>query len=562
VKKARAGDTRAGSIPSTGKRVATPRQTQIGDPMNMPSAPSRVYPPNAHTRSQPQIALTLLCANQPISKRLDLDQNGKLVTLSEHTHLSVGIYQTVNLNSIEEHAARLAATRRQTHLALMYGVCTQGQVGPVSTLGLIAEGKAPTRAVARCKDHFAWWVGAPGIFFGDLESSSEAHRWWSAQDYDAAILQACPWLAGVRRFYVPSGSSHLHDMRHTSPQRVSTSNRWRLYFVVEDASLIPAVGNALWRGLVEAGFGYVKWMATGRPTVATISDRAVHQSERVDYAFGHTLPQHVVQLGNDPVWFGSEPMLGDATARRHCNAWADLSKYLKTTKPRALLASVAAEEKQRRVAYKEIKITEQMARGHSREQAGKICERIGASGNGGIDEWLIPEHVVEAGRNGTVSVGDMLRNPDAWNRVELCDPLEPDYAACGIAKAFLKDQHTCPVIRSLAHEGITYGLLMPVDMMFGPRKGPGGSGQHIASPRPAAQRVAAPYAAPRDGAAAPWDLYRQAKEEAQATGVVASTQFDVRPLIRMLALATDDPIVTKTELDQLAVWVAVSQDAV
>jgi hypothetical protein len=499
---------------------------------------------NSVANSSVSLTLFINDGNRPVAKPLGVGPTGELIKQGDHQHIWSGSFSTIRISGIEEHASGIVGARRQSYMAIGYGVCPHAETGIIRTRDMIAEGNVPAGSYARVRENFEYPKGKPGIFFADCESTREDMRWWGPAQYDAAIVEACPWLAPIKRFYVPSGSSHLFDMRGHQPRLISLKNSYHMHFVVDDASRIPGIGAGMWKALIERGHGFVKWTKNGRPLVATMIDKAVWQPEREDYAFGATLPEFIQQLGNEPVWFGTEPVLTGTMKL----AWLKLDKWMAGSNTiKAIKLAAAEEERKRRAAYRQEQLQGMLARGVPLVQAEQSVARLtsGTEGGSAFDETLPPEHPIET-KYGTVTVADLFRDPDRWHTVECCDPVEPEYAPAGIAKIYMHGQYSFPMINSMAHGGVKYRLLAPLDLLFGPTP-------PVAPAGPSLAPQTTPYAT-GTGGQTPREIYEAAKADAKDGAKYMSPLFDVKPLVRLLALADPNALDLDGELEELKGW--------
>ena len=287
--------------------------------------------------------------------------NGVFVKSGESIPMSEGFYKVYTLQSLKEFLGSIGVAP-YLDTTLCYGVPVSGLTdGLIVTKAAFRRAMAnPTEANAtvrgamvRGNEALQYRKGQPGIFLGDIDPDpSGKMKGWTAHQLDDFLCSVLPWLRNYDRGYLPSGGSGVYDM--ATGNRVDTSEGWRLYFVVDDASLIPALGHLIFAALVDAGHGFGFVTRNGNRYVRTLFDRAVWQGSRLDFAFGIDLAAGLVQ--RRPVTFfnglamvpaaatlragGMQPLLDMKALREYAVAWEK-----KSAKFKAVFAAMADEAK-------------------------------------------------------------------------------------------------------------------------------------------------------------------------------------------------------------------------
>ncbi|MFV2069960.1 MAG: hypothetical protein ACC645_23585, partial [Pirellulales bacterium] len=233
----------------------------------------------------------------------------------------------------------------------------------------------------------------------------------------------------------PSSSSHIIDEKTGENSGLRGQ---RLYLIARDASDIPRAGKVLFGRLWLAGFGHVMISSAGQSLPRSPVDGSVWQPSRVDYAAGAFCDEGFRQERGAPEILGGEGdeevdtrlVFPDLTAeeRLHLNELQKAAKEAVADKARATkepwiikhLVDKAVAELGSEATDSAIKTrVAELASG----SAGKRLERV-ASGDGGV---LPLSFVLHRSMTDKVTVGDVLHDTKKYDRMGICDPVEPTY---------------------------------------------------------------------------------------------------------------------------------------
>lgn len=385
---------------------------------------------------------------QPLAKRFSLNEQGELVTSTTAT-LVEGTARIKRVSSITEFSARL--DRLETHQALLFGIpasmtariVTRERFGQMSI-------EERTGVITRTQEHIQF-AHAPGIAMMDFDAGGApeqmVHVIGSAEQTRELLIRAVPELASAPMLWRPSSSSYLY--RGTT--EIHGLRGQRIYIPMARASDIPSLGALLYERLWLLGYGYVLVSKSGQLLDRTPLDRAVWQPERLDFAAG---PICVAPLERRPaeakVWNPSAPFF-DAGRLSPLTPQDRRAIEVKRKSAESAVHGIA------RAARKE----------WARDRGKAIAARRGLDENEGISvaeeaaENLIlrPDFILTTEDGNTVSVADLLAQPDVWHAARFRDPLEPEYRGDNrIAWANLRPVHGRPYLYSHAHGGARYTL--------------------------------------------------------------------------------------------------------
>lgn len=360
-----------------------------------------------------------------------------------------GTINRVTLNAPRD----LAATLEQ----LEYNQALICGLPPAAQCPVVTRAKLPQAApgtIARTQDTFHWNNG-PGwmMLDGDPLPGTEP---LTRNQWLALLFEVAPALAGAPAVWNVSSSSMIYNTE--TGEQVTGIRGQRLYVLVADARDIPRAGKALYERLWLAGHGRYIVSRSGQLLSRAPIDSSVWQTNRLDFAAPPVCSPPLETRRPAPASLNN-----DAAPLVTAEAMPDL-----TEEERGRLADVMAAE--------------------------RGCEGLLAEIHSARDEWMVarletlgdaPEAELAEARERlrdavenyrlfggfelihssgeTVTVKDLLDNPDRWQGERFHDPLEPDYSNSDrrIAWANLKSGGA-PYIWSHAHGGTYYRLLRPV----------------------------------------------------------------------------------------------------
>jgi hypothetical protein len=188
--------------------------------------------------------------------------------------MSRGTYQrefVSGMRGLDERLSRLTS-----HQAVAYGVATLGKAAVVS------KEKLPhyRNAISRTRDNFLY--PDPAVMFLDYDAP-EGAKALSRDELREIILDALPELANVEMLWRPSASSCIYDS--DGNELVGVTGQ-RLYFAVDQGSVIPEIGKILECRLWLKGHGRIDLSRSGAMLKRCPVDTTVWQPERLDFAAG------------------------------------------------------------------------------------------------------------------------------------------------------------------------------------------------------------------------------------------------------------------------------------
>jgi hypothetical protein len=376
-----------------------------------------------------------------LTKVFSLNEDGG-IKKETHALLSEGKAETLRVSSLKEFDDLL--NKLTNHQALCYGVF-DGVEARVVTKNKVHEHPG---AIARSRKFFAFPRG-PAILMIDHDAEHAKEPIADGEALRAALIQACPELAGAPMLWRPSASSCIVD--GTTGEEITGLRGQRLYILIADGSDIARAGKALYERLWRAGFGHFIVAKSGRLLDRNIIDAAVFQPERMDFAAGaKCIPTLKQQRIESRIW---NEAAGPFDSRKIADLNAEEQERVRVQRrdARAAMADEAA-----RVRDKYIE-----AKASALSLAGNIglAEARRIVGEAVDHELLYADFLLYPEHGEPVSVGAVLGDPKYWDGKRFADPIEPDYRddpriAC--ADLF---SGSGPRLYSHAHGGRNFTLL-------------------------------------------------------------------------------------------------------
>lgn len=338
--------------------------------------------------------------------------------------------------------------------ALIFGL-PPAQSAPVVTQARLPEAQPGT--IARTAETFKWNAG-PGwmLLDGDpLPGQTPLTR----DEWLAILHEVVPALIDAPCVWGVSSSSCIYNT--DTDEQVTGVRGQRLYVLVADARDIPRAGKALFERLWLAGYGAYVVSKSGQTLSRAPIDSSVWQTNRLDFAAPPVCVSPLETRRPTP-----EAINDDAEPLATAQVIPDLSDD-----ERQRLADVQAAARGCDDLLAEIHtvrdawIEERMAAIAElpEDQQEEARERLRVAV---VHGRLFGDFELTHSSGQSVTVGDLLDNPDQWHGERFHDPLEPEYSNSDrrIAWANLKSGGT-PYIYSHAHGGKRYRLLRPVQQL-------------------------------------------------------------------------------------------------
>ncbi len=265
------------------------------------------------------------------------------------------------------------------------------------------------------------------------------------------LVSVCPEIADCALVITDSASTHIVNAE--TGEELKGEGGKRVYLVAQDGRDISRSGMVLFDRLVLAGHGYVQITKAGTIIVHTPIDGSVWQPERLDFAAGAHCGEGLVQRRPSPT-------VKDGGALDTVTAFTALTPEEKDRRREiddAFKADAQDEADAVRAAWIEDRIQDHGQRaGHplSPEQAQRMRDQLREA----TASFRLPDDFVLHGKDGEVTVGELLADPESWNGAKFADPLEPDYHGGERLAQFIVKPGRPPYITSFAHGGQIYGF--------------------------------------------------------------------------------------------------------
>ena len=389
------------------------------------------------------IELTILTNNQGYATKVfTLDESGQLGKRS-----AASIYEgqvervvIVSLAELQDRIGKLRPTQ-----ALCFGV-PKMERARLLTQETLRSGFHED-AIARDRDHFSFRQALPGILMLDCDThEGQPPRDW--REIDEIIAEIIPAWRETQRLWRASSSAYLY--RADRAELIGMGS-WRCYVAVDDASAIPGVGAFIYQRLWESGRGHIVISATGQALDRSLIDASVWQPERVDFAAEPVLKGNLIRRAPNPELLGEAPFLATAglTAALTVGEWRLSSETLRKAKDEAKPECVKA-----RKAYvaKRLEVLKRERPKTSEKRLQTLLDRAAEH------HILSGDFVLYRPGGASITVGEVLADPQRWHQARFADPLEPEYRDDKrIAQANLEPRAgDHPYIWSHAHGGQHY----------------------------------------------------------------------------------------------------------
>jgi hypothetical protein len=277
----------------------------------------------------------------------------------------------------------------------------------------------------------------------------------SIEELLACLYKIWPALAEAPLIARASASSYIC---HGS-KMLRGAKGIRVLVAVQDATDIPRAGAMLHDRAWLAGFGRIEISKAGSLLERTIVDATVWQPERLDFCGPASVYPPLSQHKPDTITMHNCALYIDtATTVLALTATEKRQRTAVITAAKAAAAPVGAKVHtawlEARVKAGLAKLPAKTTQTERKKRACIIRKTYEFAAQKGV---LQDDYLIYLADNKTITVADILNNPDQYDYERCADPLEPSYRADGRV-AFIR---TCdpPFIYSNAHGGIKYRLL-------------------------------------------------------------------------------------------------------
>lgn len=400
----------------------------------------------------PPLNLSVIESKQILSKRFSL-ANGELQKLPGG-NIKEAVVRRMTIGT-PEHLTRLLNALTPFH-ALAWGVVehAQARIVPQAMLDKVPP-CADMPTIARTAENFTFAEGLPGVFMLDVDTPKDGTPPLTRRQALDLITQVCPAFVTAPIAVTDSASTHI--VNSETGEVLKGAGGLRIYAFVLDASDIPRAGLVLFKRLVLAGYVRIEISKAGTLLVRGPIDAAVWKGEHLDFAGGAycqtPLEQHrpaPEAFNNDAPFLNTRQALPDLSAAEEAEFQRIVNTAKAGMKPEAdrvreawLMGRTEAELNQRGLATST----------HP-EEARTVLDRLNRAAS---TNTLEKDFILYLKNGQSITVGELVADPEKFDGVRLADPLEPGcYNDWRIAVALLKGGE--PKIYSHAHGGQTYFL--------------------------------------------------------------------------------------------------------
>lgn len=331
----------------------------------------------------------------------------------------------------------------KTSQALSASLPTSDNKQIITNKEWLALGK-PAGVISRTKEHFQLRSGVAGLLTLDCDDAG-----YGLQSLAAILNDVCPEIATATAVGWASASSFLY--RNNAELRGATG--WRIWLFIKDAGDVERAGTVLFKRLWLAGLGRILISKAGLMLLRSVFDAAMWQPARLDFAAGAICHDGIEQQRGNPEILNSGGLLDSAAALpdltmeqqdafEKCVAEAKAAHQIEADTVRH--AYLAAHGKV--IHARMIKVFPDA----TEEEAIEVVALA-------LKGELVGEFPIKLEDGRVVSVREVLDDPGAFNKVQTCDPLEPDYQG-GKITGILYLHGSQPVLHSQAHGGQTFRL--------------------------------------------------------------------------------------------------------
>ncbi|VBB42841.1 conserved hypothetical protein [uncultured Desulfatiglans sp.] len=361
--------------------------------------------------------LTLVTAKRParLSKGFEL-QAGALMKIPGG-QLVDGTAERLTLKGVEDLAALLG--RLTPAQALVYGVCAHetARVLTADELARVKRNGGPP-LVARTREYFAFRAGE-GILMLDHDPG-KAQEPLTADELRASLYKVCPPLEQAPHVLTASASSFIYQ----GERCLRGPAGWRVLFLAQDVSDVPRAGAALFQRAWLRGLGRIEVSAAGSLLIRGLLDDAVFQPERLDFCGGAACKPPLEQRRPAPKVFNADAEPLDTRQAIPSLTLAEQAEFRRLVDEARNAARPEAEKVQAEWIDRRVEAGLAGVPEAEREQrAAQLRETYQQAVKG---QTLLADFPIRLASGETVTVGEMLDDPDRYHGKRCADPLEPD----------------------------------------------------------------------------------------------------------------------------------------
>lgn len=408
---------------------------------DVPSAAAHFSQVTNAVKPAPALVFTVITSTRPdrLTKIIGVDKSGKM-TKESAANLIAGTSQRVQVSGLEQ--LRDVLDSLGSDKAVTWGVTEAEEVALCTERDDQAKAQG---AIARSRENFSFPAGQPGAMMNDHDGVAPGMADLSPEEFRQRLIDAVPVLAQTLMLWRPSASAGCVRADGTV---LTGLTKHRMYIPVRDASRIPAAGKALEILLWASGDGWCVVGDAGQALLRTIVDTAVWQPERLDFA--------------------GQPILTDGVTRPNCagrifgdeDELFDLERIIAMVTPEVVQRAEAAQAKARSdVSEERARVRAVWVAKHVQKFAqrrGRTLARASRTLNRASEQLVLDGSFELTGQDGsTVTVAELLADPEKYHDARFGDPLEPGE---DLRVAVAKLTSGKPCIYSHQHGGVTYTL--------------------------------------------------------------------------------------------------------
>ena len=398
-------------------------------------------------------AFTKFKARRNIAKGFKWDSDkGKLVKTA-HGQLFDGEAKRLTLKSAAELVDLLVNNTPRE--ALCWGVSPYDDAFVTTANKLPSEirpnGKKPT--ISRTREFFSY-PKQPGVMMFDVDPPKDGSAAPLTLDQAVSTLvDCCPPSDQTPMVCACSSSSHVW----CNGEEKMGDRGFHVYLFVQDASDIPRAGKVMFARSWLKGYGRIEIGRAGQLLERSFIDGAVWQPERLDFGMKAHCVAPVEQRQPRPLtintggpFLDTRAALPDLTPTEETEFKRLVARAKKDREAEAAPIREAWAKDRARDILRERKTTPEAAPGEFKRLVDSLRS---ASSSMTLDADI----TLHTPHGATVTVGEIMADPEKWRGQRFADPLEPDYGG-DRRIAYLSEKGGKWGIYSHAHGGVRYAL--------------------------------------------------------------------------------------------------------
>lgn len=343
-----------------------------------------------------------------------------------------------------------SATPRE---AFCWGVSPFDSASVTTAAKLPANQNGGITTIARTREFFSYPEARAGVMMNDIDPPKDGSAGQMTLDESIdALVRCCPDASSTPMVCACSSSSHIYH----EGECLRGAGGFHIYLFVLDASDIIRAGEVLFKRSWLAGYGRIEIGSAGQLLVRSFIDGAVYRPERLDFG----MKAHCV---------GVEQRQPRPEIRNEGGPLLDTRKALPDLTPeeeRRFTSLVESAKKKREIEARPKR--EKWAQGRvldilkdrktTPEAAPEVARQLFASLCKASSELILDAGIILHTPHGaTVTVGEIMQDPEKWRGQRFGDPLEPGYGN-DRRIAVVGEKNGKWGIYSHAHGGIRYVL--------------------------------------------------------------------------------------------------------